>query len=119
MDPRHQKRIKIIQELFSLEFTKQPKASSTVKKILKHKFFFNEKIEKHAPKFSIEKIAKIDLAILYLALYEILIKKNQPDKVIMNEAVELAKEYGSEKSYAFINAVLGKIYESEKQSRTT
>jgi N utilization substance protein B len=50
------------------------------------------------------------MAILQLAIYELLIEKKEPPKVIIDEAVELAKEFGSEKSYAFVNAVLGKVY---------
>jgi N utilization substance protein B len=50
------------------------------------------------------------LAILQLAIYELLIEKKEPPKVIIDEAVELAKEFGSEKSYAFVNAILGKVY---------
>ncbi len=119
MDPRHQKRVKLLKEIFSLEFSDQPNISEITQNILVHKSFFNKKIQKYAPKFPVEKIAKIDLAILYLALYELLIEKKEPVKVIIDEAVELAKEYGSEKSYAFINAVLGKIYESEQKSSRT
>lgn len=114
MDPRHKKRIKIIQELFSEEFYPQNYLSSKTKKILKNKKEIIKIIEKYAPKFPVTKIAKVDLSILMLSIYELLIEKKQPQKVIINEAVELAKEFGSEKSYAFINAVLGKVVENLK-----
>ena len=73
----------------------------------------NRLINKYAPKFSIENFAKIDLAILQLGIYELIYIKLEPPKVIIDEAVEMAKEMGSDRSFAFINAVLGKIYEEK------
>jgi len=113
MDPRHQERLKIVQELYSTYFAKQSKLTKKTRDILKSASDLDSLIKVHAPKFPIEKIAKTDLAILRLATYELKIEKKEPVKVIINEAIELAKELGSEKSYAFINAVLGKIYESK------
>ncbi|MBO4290068.1 MAG: transcription antitermination factor NusB [Lachnospiraceae bacterium] len=52
---------------------------------------------------------RTDLAILRLAAYEILFDDDIPDKVAINEAVELAKQYGEDESYSFINGVLGQI----------
>ena len=72
-----------------------------------------EKIDKtisaHAPKYPLDKIAKTDLSILRLAVYELIIDKQEPTKVIINEAVELGKELGNDRSFAFVNAVLGSI----------
>jgi len=110
MDIRHQERIRIVQELFAFFFNKKTKLSEKTKKILENQDKINLLIEKNAPKFPLEKIAKIDLAILTLAVFELILEKKQPPKVIINEAVEIAKEFGGDKSYAFINAVLGKIY---------
>jgi len=56
-----------------------------------------------------ERIAKVDLAILRLALYEILFRDDIPDSVSINEALELSKKYSTEESSGFINGVLGKI----------
>ncbi len=56
-----------------------------------------------------ERIAKVDLAILRLALFEILHMNDIPDSVAVNEAVELAKKYSTEESGSFINGILGKI----------
>lgn len=61
-----------------------------------------------------DRMNRTDLAILRLAAYEILFDEEIPDKVAINEAVELAKQYGSDESYAFINGVLGQIT-SEKE----
>lgn len=115
MDIRHNQRIKIVQELFSNTFL--PKGNtpslneSKTKGIVENETQINDHIKKYAQKFPIEKIAKVDLAILQLAVYELVYEKKEPPKVIINEAIELAKEMGSDRSFAFINAVLGKIYD--------
>ena len=66
-------------------------------------------IRKAAPEFPIEKINKVDLAILRLAVYELFFEKSAPPKVVVDEAIELAKEYGSETSGGFVNGALGKL----------
>lgn len=63
-----------------------------------------------APEWPIEQIAKIDKAILRIAVYELMIRRDVPPKVAINEAVELAKAFGGENSSKFINGVLGTIY---------
>ena len=68
----------------------------------------DKKIEECSEGWIISRIDKVDLAILRLAIYEILFD-DVPTKVAINEAIELAKEYSSEKSYRFIHAVLAKI----------
>ncbi len=107
-DPRHKKRQSTIQELFSLGFHNQTVSSET-KEIINHKLLIDDKIQQAAPNFPVDKINKIDLAILRLALYELLIKKKEPKNVIIDEAVELAKEFGSDTSPGFVNGVLGHI----------
>ena len=62
--------------------------------------------------WSIERIAKIDLAILKLAIYEMVYSKT-PYKVVINEAVELAKKYGDDNARAFINGILASIVKEE------
>lgn len=66
-------------------------------------------IQTAAPEWSIEKIAKIDLAILRLAARELMVEKKEPPKVIIDEAVELAKAFGNDNSPKFVNGVLGTI----------
>ena len=110
MDPRHEQRIKIIQELYGESYVSQPSLQEKTKKIIKLSKSLNEQIHKFAPKFPVEKIAKVDLAILQLSIYELTVEKKEPPKVIINEAVELARELGGDKTYSFVNAVLGKIY---------
>lgn len=112
-DPRHLKRIEAIQELFADSFAKQQKVSGLVKAILANKKTIDDKIKSAAPTWPIRKLNKIDLAILRLSVYE-LEKKSAPPKVIIDEAVELAKTFGSENSPSFINGVLGTIYTGEQ-----
>ena len=76
--------------------------------ILNHLEEIDKKIETYSENWHISRIDKVDLAILRLAIYEILYD-DIPQKVVINEAIELAKEYSSEKSYRFINAILAKI----------
>ncbi|MFI3230747.1 MAG: transcription antitermination factor NusB [bacterium] len=66
-------------------------------------------INENADGWEISRIDKADLAILRLAVYEIIFDDNIPNVVAIDEAVELAKDYSSEKSYKFINGVLAKV----------
>ena len=113
MDKRHRLRIETIQNLFASSFNLPNNMpypdNQTTGEVLKHLAEIDAKIQEHAPKFPVDRIAKTDLMILRLAIYELMIEKKEPEKVIINEAVELAKEFGGERSYAFVNAVLGKL----------
>ncbi len=109
LDPRHKKRIHLFQELFAWESIKStPKLA--IKSIVSQIPEIDAKIAFFAPKWPIDKINRIDLSILRLAIWEILFTPDQvPAKVVIDEAVEIAKEYGNESSSSFINAVLGSI----------
>ncbi len=63
-----------------------------------------------APEWPVEQIAKIDKVILRVGIYELMLKREVPPKVAINEAVELAKAFGGENSSKFVNGVLGTIY---------
>lgn len=112
LDPRHQKRLKIVKELFANEFSLQD-ASPATAAIIKESVELDKLIVEAAPEWPIEKINKIDLAILRLALWEIKNKK-APVKVIIDEAVEIGKTYGSDSTPAFVNGVLGKIIKTKE-----
>ena len=116
MDKRHSKRLHIVQNLYALCFVNDNlkqvlphKDDTTTQEIISHLDQIDHHIQKHAPKYPLDKIAKIDKSILRLAIYELMVEKKEPVKVVINEAIELAKELGNERSYAFINAVLGSI----------
>lgn len=113
-DPRHQKRRNVIKELFAESFARQPRLSPYARLIMKAKNKINQKIQAAAPTWPIDKLNKVDLAILQLAIYE-LTEEKTPPKVVIDEAVELAKEYGSENSSSFVNGVLGTIFKEEEK----
>lgn len=75
---------------------------------LEHLEAIDEIIKSHATNWSFNRIAKVDLSVLRLAIYEIKYT-DVPTKVAVNEAVELAKIYSTEKSPRFINGVLGSM----------
>lgn len=122
-DPRHLRRIKLVQNLFAYTFladkSNQPNEEELATKIIEHVKDIDAMIHEHAPKYPIDRIARMDLAILRLAIYELVIAKEEPPKVIIDEAVTLAKEFGGDRSYAFINAVLGAIYKTIPQPEET
>ncbi len=66
----------------------------------------DDNIKKYSIAWSIERISKVDLAILRLAFFELL-ETDTPRNIIVNEAVDLAKKYSSEKASSFINGVIG------------
>ena len=70
-------------------------------------------IQKSSTSWDIRRIAKVDLSILRVAITEILYLSDIPDKVSINEAIDLAKKYGDENSYKFVNGLLGKIVKNE------
>lgn len=116
-DPRHLKRREAVKFLFAQTFTTQPNPPELVVSILKNEKKIDKFISDAAPQWPIDKLNKIDLVILRLAVYE-LEYGDAPPKVIIDEAVELAKEFGSESSSSFINGVLGTIYKEEGDKLT-
>ena len=84
--------------------------SDLVKGTIEHQEQEDALIVPAAPEWPIDQIAKVDRAILRMALYELAIKRDVPPKVVINEAVELAKSFGGDNSSKFVNGVLGTIY---------
>ncbi len=115
-DPRHITRQKIVQKLFAVSFQEQEVENEKTKKILENTDLIDATIERIAPEFPISKLNRVDLAILRLGVYELMIEKTEPPKVIIDEAIELAKEFGGVSSPAFVNGALGKLLK-ELQTR--
>lgn len=69
-----------------------------------------------APEWPIEQIARMDRVILRIGVYELLFEKGVPPKVVINEAVELAKAFGGDNSSKFINGVLGTVLRNKEAS---
>jgi len=105
-DPRHLRRIKTFKSLFARNFTHQDHFNELSQAVEENQKEIDKIIEKSAPEWPLEQINKIDIAILRLATYELLFQKETPTKVIIDEAIEIAKKYGSESSGSFINGAL-------------
>lgn len=71
-------------------------------------------IREFAPQWPIEQIQKVDLEILRIALWEGFVGEKTPPKVAIDEAIEIAKEFGGDSSSKFVNGVLGSIYEKKQ-----
>ena len=115
-DPRHQRRRDAVKKLFAESFFKQTESNELVQKVLEKAEKIDKEIEEAAPAWPISKLNKVDLAILRLAIYELRYEKTPP-KVVIDEAVELAKEYGSENSPSFVNGVLGTVYKDWEKEK--
>lgn len=92
--------------------------------VLEHQDELDDVIRPAAPEWPVEQIARSDKIVLRMAIYELLINKKVPAKVAINEAVELAKEFGGDNSSKFVNGVLGTVYrenigEDEDEKNTT
>jgi transcription antitermination factor NusB len=105
-DPRHLKRIDVFKSLFAGSFTTQPEHPSRVDKIQANIEKIDEIIQKCAPEWPLSQINRVDLSVLRQAVYELLVKTETPTKVIIDEAVEIAKRYGGKTSSGFVNGAL-------------
>jgi transcription antitermination factor NusB len=130
MGKRRRARELVIKVLFHLEFSAddpglafdqicnhfgaaeeiKPFSKELVEGVCLHIKELDELLAKASQHWRLERIAKVDLSILRLALYELLYKDDIPPKVSINEAVDLGKKFGSEESGAFINGILDKAY---------
>jgi transcription antitermination factor NusB len=92
-------------------------ARTLVTGVLENKQELDSRITEVTDNWKLERIAAVDRAILRLGLYELLEMSEVPPKVIINEAVELAKKFSTEKSGGFVNGVLDKIYQTMSAGR--
>ncbi|MDB5180749.1 MAG: utilization substance protein B-like protein [Candidatus Saccharibacteria bacterium] len=82
-----------------------------VKGVIEHQKSIDDQLRPIAPDWPIEQIARVDRSILRIGVYELLHQGEiVPPKVVINEAVELAKAFGSDNSSKFVNGVLGTAY---------
>ncbi len=84
-------------------------ASTLVQGVLRRLPEIDALIEEAAPQWPLAQVAGVDRAVLRLAVYELRFGEGVPVKVVINEAIEIAKEYGGEGSGRFVNGVLGAI----------
>lgn len=134
MKARHQARVVALQALYEIDIaghppgvvveerlseTELPEATETFARelahgVIAHRAALDPIIARYAPEWPVDQIAVIDRNILRLAAYEILFAQETPVKVVINEAVELAKRFGSDSSGRFVNGVLGTLVSKEK-----
>ena len=98
-----------IEEIENEEKDSVNEIKEQVKYILEHIEDIDNLIDKSAERWKVSRMAKVDLAILRLAAYEINYNNDIPTNVAINEAIELAKKYGGDQSASFVNGVLARI----------
>jgi N utilization substance protein B len=84
-------------------------AEGLVAGVMEHREILDGKIEEQSTNWSISRMTRVDLNILRIAVFELLFRNDIPKSVTMNEAIEVAKKFGTEESPAFINGVLDVI----------
>jgi N utilization substance protein B len=139
-DPRHLSREIALQRLFAQDFNKKninPNISEfnsddlagldeidgyksdlverIVKGVNEQKEEIDLLIHKYAPQWPIDQMKLVDIQVLRIAIFEGFVGKITPPKVAIDEAIELAKEFGEEVNGKFVNGVLGAIYEKAKK----
>jgi len=133
MRVRHRARVAALQALFEidcaghkpaivitrrLEDAGLPEAGDAfarylVQGVSEHQEALDELIGRYAPEWPVDQIAIVDRNVLRIAILELLYYDDTPTKVAINEAVELAKEFGSDSSGRFVNGVLGSLVAKE------
>lgn len=93
----------------NLKIMNKAQAVSTLEAVRDHIAEIDEMIRSNLDKWSFDRVAKADLAILRTAVAEMMFVDSIPRKVSINEAVKLSRKYGDSKSYAFVNSVLSKV----------
>jgi N utilization substance protein B len=132
---RRQARIIALQALFEVDSTRHPPelvlrqrledtalpqageefVQLLVSGVTDHQEQLDPLIQEYAPEWPLGQIAVIDRNVLRIAVFELLVAESAPPKVIINEAVELAKLFGSDSSHRFINGVLGALLDRRAQ----
>jgi N utilization substance protein B len=73
-------------------------------------------IEKHLKNWELSRLNRVDLAILRMSAYTLMYQKDTPASVVINEAIGISKEFGTDESFRFINGVLDSIYRALSQN---
>ena len=84
-------------------------AEALVRGVAAHRRAIDERIELVSTNWRLDRMAKVDRNVLRLAVFELHHRSEVPVKVVINEAIELGKKYGSESSGAFVNGVLDRV----------
>jgi N utilization substance protein B len=134
MKVRHRARMAVLQALYEIDCTGHPPAlvieqrlqqadlpeageqfaRELIEGVREYQERLDELIGRYAPDWPVDQIAIIDRNVLRISMYEILMCDDTPTKVAINEAVELAKGFGSDSSSRFVNGVLGSLVADEQ-----
>jgi N utilization substance protein B len=95
---------------FAPQFDDKGFIENLVKGVAKNQKEVDDMITQYAPEWPIEQITMVDRNVLRIGIYEMKFDKDIPEKVAINESIELAKNFGGESSGKFVNGVLGSIY---------
>lgn len=122
---RHEAREKALQVLFQLDNTELPieeaiehvleerKSNAFLEQLIRgtieHKETIDATLEEKLENWTLSRLPKIERTVLRLAVYELLYMQDTPQKVVLNEAVELCKVFSDDKSSKFVNGVLSKF----------
>lgn len=87
--------------------------------VIKNQPDIDKTIVKYAPEWPLEQITMVDRNVLRIGIYEMKFDKDIPEKVAINEAIELAKAFGGESSGKFVNGVLGSIFKDMESSENS
>lgn len=119
-DPRHEHRLQLFQRLFAATFTsdaitriQKDEQGGEIVDILNELSILDSDIQRVAPERPLSEINKVDLAIMRLIVFESK-HSETPKLVLLNEAIELAKQFGSENSSKFVNGALAHLLLEEK-----
>jgi len=115
-DPRHLKRITNFQALFAWSCGNVAPVTEDTPEIIKVIPEIDQIISQNAPKWPIDKINRVDLNILRYALWELFYLKKNPEKVIIDEVIEIAKEFGTDTSSSFVNGVIGSALKNNEST---
>ncbi|BFU96153.1 MAG: N utilization substance protein B homolog [Nitrospira sp.] len=132
MGSRHQSRERALQILFQYDIHGQPGvwldefwnqceatedvrtfAEELVRGVLKHQAELDALLGRYATNWKVSRMQVVDRNILRLGVYELLWRDDVPAKVTMNEAIELAKDFGDDEAAKFVNGVLDKVLATE------
>lgn len=114
--PDAEKTLGFILDEFAPKLTERDFASQTLNGVLANKEEILKIIQKCAPQWPVEKIARVDRAILEIGIYEVVFSNNEiPPVVAINEAIEIAKHFGDTNSPKFINGVLSTVMKQHEK----
>lgn len=88
--------------------------TEAIKSITENLESIDKEIEKNIDTWAVNRLARIDLSILRISIYEMLYRKDIPKQVSINEAIEIAKKYSTDESSKFINGILGGFVRDNK-----